>query len=111
MTSTGGHFAAAIFQGQEMKSHRTIHRYTTRRKQGGSQSTKDNQSSHSIKSAGSHIRRQNEVKLKEVGGVSMYWLRGEGNPTSDDGVEITDRSQRLDLRVCPRRSERQDSLL
>eukprot|EP01117_Protostelium_nocturnum_P010589 TRINITY_DN3806_c0_g1_i3.p1 TRINITY_DN3806_c0_g1~~TRINITY_DN3806_c0_g1_i3.p1 ORF type:complete len:664 (+),score=278.14 TRINITY_DN3806_c0_g1_i3:127-2118(+) len=74
LMSSGGHFAGGIFEGNKLVKHKTFHRYTTRKKQGGSQSAKDNQSSHSIKSAGSNIRRQNEVKLKEdIAEVLLEW--------------------------------------
>lgn len=73
----GGHFAAAIIGlapevrkghgGMEerhaiVKAHKTFHRYTTRRKQGGSQSANDNAkgNAHSV---GSSIRRANEAAL------------------------------------------------
>lgn len=74
----GGHFAAAIIGlapeirkgpgGTEerhavVKAHKTFHRYTTRRKQGGSQSANDNAkgNAHSV---GSSIRRANEAALE-----------------------------------------------
>ena len=62
----GGYFAAAIFDNlsKQMVCSKTFRRYTTRRKQGGSQSLKDNQKS-GIHSAGSTIRRENEKKLKD----------------------------------------------
>lgn len=73
----GGHFAAAVVglapeirRGQGgveerhaiVKAHKTFHRYTTRRKQGGSQSANDNAkgNAHSV---GSSIRRANEAAL------------------------------------------------
>lgn len=73
----GGHFAAAIIAlapeirkghgGIEERhavvmAHKTFHRYTTRRKQGGSQSANDNAkgNAHSV---GSSIRRANEAAL------------------------------------------------
>ncbi|KAF2150662.1 hypothetical protein K461DRAFT_323058 [Myriangium duriaei CBS 260.36] len=72
----GGHFAAMIISltpsitrkgGMEDRSatvvaHKTFHRYTTRRKQGGSQSANDN-SKGNAHSAGSSLRRYNEVAL------------------------------------------------
>ncbi|SCU97456.1 LADA_0H06392g1_1 [Lachancea dasiensis] len=79
----GGHFAGAILshkrlniKGNMSKSgetlqeravqlleHKTIHRYTTRRKQGGSQSAMDS-SKGKANSAGSSLRRYNETALK-----------------------------------------------
>lgn len=63
----GGYFASAIFDNMEKRivCSKTFRRYTSRRKQGGSQSLKDNQGSGSIHSAGASIRRDNEKKLKE----------------------------------------------
>lgn len=84
----GGHFAAMIVSlapeirkgvgGQEerhaiIKAHRTFHRYTTRRKQGGSQSANDNAKGNAH-SAGSSIRRYNEMALEaDVRGVLSEW--------------------------------------
>lgn len=74
----GGHFAAMIVSlipqirrgpgGVEERhaivlAHKTFHRYTTRRKQGGSQSANDN-SKGNAHSAGSSIRRYNEAALE-----------------------------------------------
>jgi hypothetical protein len=84
----GGHFAAMVVSlvpeirrgagGTEERhpvvlAHKTFHRYTTRRKQGGSQSTNDNAkgNAHSV---GSSIRRANEAALEaEVRGVLSDW--------------------------------------
>ncbi|EME45637.1 hypothetical protein DOTSEDRAFT_52861 [Dothistroma septosporum NZE10] len=74
----GGHFAGMIVSltpkltkkaGVEDRSatviaHKTFHRYTTRRKQGGSQSANDNAKGNAH-SAGSSIRRYNETALTE----------------------------------------------
>ncbi|CAR29598.1 ZYRO0G12496p [Zygosaccharomyces rouxii] len=79
----GGHFAGAIVshqrtsvQGNPKKQeqslqeqavnfieHKTFHRYTTRRKQGGSQSAMDN-AKGKANSAGSSLRRYNEAALR-----------------------------------------------
>jgi len=84
----GGHFAAMIVslapeirkgpRGQEerhpiVKAHKTFHRYTTRRKQGGSQSANDNAKGNAH-SAGSSVRRYNEMALEvDVRGVLSEW--------------------------------------
>ncbi|KAF2481641.1 hypothetical protein BDY17DRAFT_231072, partial [Neohortaea acidophila] len=83
----GGHFAAMLVSltpkltkknGVEDRSatviaHKTFHRYTTRRKQGGSQSANDN-SKGNAHSAGSSIRRHNEVALTlEVRELLAQW--------------------------------------
>ncbi|GME67092.1 unnamed protein product [[Candida] boidinii] len=88
----GGHFAGAIIshkpietkgnkgtqqelelQSVSLLQHKTYHRYTTRRKQGGSQSTMDN-SKGKAKSAGSTLRRYNEQELtKDVRDLLSQW--------------------------------------
>jgi Bacteroidetes VLRF1 release factor/Ankyrin repeats (many copies) len=84
----GGHFAAMIVSlALEMrkgpgaheerhaivKAHKTFHRYTTRRKQGGSQSANDNAKGNAH-SAGSSIRRYNEMALEvDIRGVLSEW--------------------------------------
>jgi hypothetical protein len=84
----GGHFAAMIValapevrKGQGgveerhaiVKAHKTFHRYTTRRKQGGSQSANDNAKGNAH-SAGSSIRRYNEAALElDVRNVFREW--------------------------------------
>ena len=83
----GGHFAAMLVSlmpkitkkfGVEDRSatviaHKTFHRYTTRRKQGGSQSANDNAKGNAH-SAGSSIRRYNEAALtQEVRDLLAEW--------------------------------------
>ena len=83
----GGHFAGMLVSltpkltkkhGVEDRSatviaHKTFHRYTTRRKQGGSQSANDN-SKGNAHSAGSGIRRYNEAALThEVRELLAEW--------------------------------------
>ncbi|KAF2215179.1 hypothetical protein CERZMDRAFT_82231 [Cercospora zeae-maydis SCOH1-5] len=83
----GGHFAAMVVSltpkltkkaGVEDRSatviaHKTFHRYTTRRKQGGSQSANDNAKGNAH-SAGSSIRRYNESALiQEVRDLLAEW--------------------------------------
>lgn len=84
----GGHFAAMIVAlapktgkkhtGVDERSatviaHKTFHRYTTRRKQGGSQSANDN-AKGAAHSAGSSIRRYNEAALtNEVRELLLSW--------------------------------------
>lgn len=76
----GGHFAAMVVslpprqtkhastgplnKEATVLAHKTFHRYTTRRKQGGSQSANDNAKGNAH-SAGSSIRRYNEQALVE----------------------------------------------
>ncbi|KAI8614792.1 hypothetical protein BC830DRAFT_1169128 [Chytriomyces sp. MP71] len=72
-----GHFAAAVFEAAAPRpgssantfvptviEHKTFHRYTTRRKQGGAQSANDN-SKGKANSAGSNLRRENERRLEQ----------------------------------------------
>ena len=84
----GGHFAAMVVAlapktgkkhtGVDERSatviaHKTFHRYTTRRKQGGSQSANDNAKGNAH-SAGSSIRRYNEAALtNEVRELLLSW--------------------------------------
>ncbi|KAI7881155.1 hypothetical protein K492DRAFT_236801 [Lichtheimia hyalospora FSU 10163] len=77
----GGHFAAGVVDVNKslqygmqyggldvnqvkMVAHKTFHRYTTRRKQGGSQSANDN-AKGAANSAGAMIRRYNEQMLQQ----------------------------------------------
>lgn len=83
----GGHFAGCVVdvnlsKGGGEKSvdkqvqfiaHKTFHRYTTRRKQGGSQSANDNAKGAAV-SAGAQIRRYNEQLLQqEVRDILGQW--------------------------------------
>ena len=84
----GGHFAAMVVSlipeirrgpgGMEERhavvhAHKTFHRYTTRRKQGGAQSANDN-SKGNAHSAGSSIRRANEAALEvEIRAILSDW--------------------------------------
>ncbi|KAF7370850.1 bVLRF1 domain-containing protein [Mycena sanguinolenta] len=109
----GGHFAGAIVRvsrGQEDDSeevhtkkkpkkpkadtevlrHKTFHRYTTRRKQGGSQSLNDNAKGNA-KSAGAQLRRYGEQALRddirnlihewaeEINACERIWIRASGS--------------------------------
>ncbi|KAJ3135201.1 hypothetical protein HK100_002972 [Physocladia obscura] len=64
---SSGHFAAAVFEAKAgtpiLKEHKAFHRYTTRRKQGGAQNASDN-ANGKAKSAGSNLRRHNEMMLE-----------------------------------------------
>ncbi|KAI8073157.1 hypothetical protein BC940DRAFT_250649 [Gongronella butleri] len=74
----GGHFAGAVIDAHKsmgineqqvnkqvhMHAHKTFHRYTTRRKQGGAQSANDS-GKGKAKSAGAQIRRYNELALQQ----------------------------------------------
>lgn len=90
----GGHFAGAIIshmpksikgnvnhkeskqqQAVDILMSKTFHRYTTRRKQGGSQSASDN-ARGKANSAGSSIRRYNEQALiKEIRELLVSWKK------------------------------------
>ncbi|KAJ1956873.1 hypothetical protein EC988_001119, partial [Linderina pennispora] len=67
LSVNGGYFAGAIFDNRTSTviEHKTFQRYTTRRKQGGSQSRQDNAMGRPAKSAGAQIRRYNERMLME----------------------------------------------
>jgi hypothetical protein len=60
----GGRFAAAVFARGTATVHKVICRYTTRRKQGGSQSARDNSGGGKCRSAGASLRRANEAELE-----------------------------------------------
>ncbi|XP_033762728.1 LOW QUALITY PROTEIN: ankyrin repeat and zinc finger domain-containing protein 1-like [Pecten maximus] len=62
--AAGGHFAAAIFDKNEILVHKTFHRYVVRAKRGTAQSSRDSQG-NAPKSAGASLRRYNEAALKE----------------------------------------------
>ncbi|KAI5796323.1 hypothetical protein DFH27DRAFT_515735 [Peziza echinospora] len=82
----GGHFAAMVIglppvyanqrageRGATVLAHQTFHRYTTRRKQGGSQSAND-ASKGKANSAGAQIRRYNESELqREIRELLASW--------------------------------------
>ncbi|KAK4691994.1 ankyrin repeat and zinc finger domain-containing protein 1, partial [Lecanoromycetidae sp. Uapishka_2] len=84
----GGHFAGMIVSlapkmgkqatGVEQRqaiviAHKTFHRYTTRRKQGGAQSSNDS-AKGAAHSAGASIRRYNEVALEqEIRALLFEW--------------------------------------
>ncbi|XP_033639466.1 ankyrin repeat and zinc finger domain-containing protein 1-like [Asterias rubens] len=62
----GGHFAGAVFDGKEIVSHKTFHRYTVRAKRGTAQGMRDSQQGgNQPKSAGASLRRYNEAALVE----------------------------------------------
>ena len=101
----GGHFAGMVvslapklakhFTGTEQRqaiviAHKTFHRYTTRRKQGGAQSAND-AAKGAAHSAGSSLRRYNEVALEQeirtllaewrdlIGNVQLIFVRATGS--------------------------------
>jgi len=123
----GGHFAAAVIGlapeirkghgGVEerhavVKAHKTFHRYTTRRKQGGSQSANDNAkgNAHSV---GSSIRRANEAALvvdirnllaewkSMIDSAELIFIRATGSQNRHtlfgpyDGQVLTSKDRRL----------------
>ncbi|KAJ1720057.1 hypothetical protein LPJ53_005272, partial [Coemansia erecta] len=72
----GGFFAGAVFDNRsgQLLAHKTIQRYTTRRKQGGSQAKQDNAMGRAAQSAGAQIRRYNEQKLhEEIRSLMAQW--------------------------------------
>ena len=62
--SSNGHFAGAVYENGKLIAHKTFHRYTSRRKQGGSQLAHDNKSGKA-NSIGAQIRRGNEIELRK----------------------------------------------
>ncbi|EJD48022.1 hypothetical protein AURDEDRAFT_86423 [Auricularia subglabra TFB-10046 SS5] len=93
LMTAGGHFAGVVVrvcpaddavetkaskhrkgkQHAEVLRHKTFHRYTTRRKQGGSQSVNDN-AKGPAKSAGAQLRRYGEQALRDdIRGLLEDW--------------------------------------
>ncbi|CAA7410845.1 unnamed protein product [Spirodela intermedia] len=64
LLACGGHFAGCIFDGNSVIAHKTFHRYVVRAKAGKKQSAKD-ATGKAASSAGSSLRRYNEVALKK----------------------------------------------
>ncbi|KAF8196726.1 hypothetical protein K438DRAFT_1718384 [Mycena galopus ATCC 62051] len=74
----------------EVLKHKTFHRYTTRRKQGGSQGLNDNAKGNA-KSAGAQLRRYGEQALRddirnliedwaeEINACERIWIRASGS--------------------------------
>jgi Bacteroidetes VLRF1 release factor/Vms1-associating treble clef domain/Ankyrin repeat len=72
--SSGGHFAAGIFQGKKCIEKKSFHRYITRRKQGGMQSTFDSTGGGKARSVGSSIRRHNQLMLEtQISDLLLSW--------------------------------------
>ncbi|XP_072324503.1 tRNA endonuclease ANKZF1-like isoform X2 [Scyliorhinus torazame] len=71
----GGHFAGAVFRGNEAVLHKTFHRYTVRAKRGVAQGARDAQNRSRVpKSAGASLRRYNEAALvKDVENLLASW--------------------------------------
>ena len=75
----GGRFHAAVYdpKAQSALDHASFKRYTTRRKQGGLQSSSDASGGHS-RSAGASLRRHNETELGlEIERLLMGWKEKE----------------------------------
>ena len=62
--SSNGHFAGTVYHSGRLVAHKTFHRYTSRRKQGGAQSAHDNKSGKA-RSIGAQVRRANEIELRK----------------------------------------------
>jgi len=70
-----GRFAAGIFHKDKCITHTTSTRYTTRKGQGGAQSSNDN-SKGKAKSIGSQLRRAGEVQLRQdVASALREWKK------------------------------------
>ncbi len=69
-----GSFVGTIFDRNDPIRHKVFRRYTTRRKQGGSQSSYDNSGSGRAQSAGANLRRANEQALaNEIKALLLSW--------------------------------------
>uniref|UniRef100_A0A8D2C9W9 tRNA endonuclease ANKZF1 n=1 Tax=Sus scrofa TaxID=9823 RepID=A0A8D2C9W9_PIG len=62
LMAAAGHFAGAVFQGREVLTHKTFHRYTVRAKRGTAQGLRDARGA-APRSAGANLRRYNEATL------------------------------------------------
>lgn len=63
----GNHFAAAVFEGDNVVVHRTFHHYVVRAKRGTAQSANDAQNKgNQAKSAGANLRRNNEASQAKL---------------------------------------------
>lgn len=65
LLASGGHFAGCVFDGNNILSHKTYHRYVVRANAGGRQSSKDS-TRRAPKSGGASLRRYNEMALKKA---------------------------------------------
>lgn len=75
LMTAGGHFAGAVFKGNDVLTHKTFHRYTVRAKRGTAQGARDaQQGGKQPKSAGASLRRHNEAALlQEVQDLLEAW--------------------------------------
>jgi hypothetical protein len=70
---SGGRFSAAVWRGEQLLVSKSYQRYTTRRKQGGSQSAHD-ASKGAAQSIGASIRRKETVRFwEEAGRILSEW--------------------------------------
>ncbi|CCM00373.1 uncharacterized protein FIBRA_02403 [Fibroporia radiculosa] len=109
----------------EVLKHKTFHRYTTRRKQGGSQSVNDNAKSKAV-SAGAMLRRYGEQALRddirsllqdwaeEIEQCELIWIRASVSNRriflDYDGAIITKGDSRLRTFPFPTRRPTQSEL-
>jgi hypothetical protein len=63
---SGGYFAGMVVDActGQILVHKTMHKYTQRKKQGFSQTKHDQQTGHKASSVGAQLRRENEAKLQ-----------------------------------------------
>ncbi|ERE86583.1 ankyrin repeat and zinc finger domain-containing protein 1 [Cricetulus griseus] len=103
LMAAAGHFAGAVFQGREVVTHKTFHRYTVRAKRGTAQGLQDAQGRAS-RSAGANLRRYNEAMLyKDVRDLltGPTWAKA----LDDDPREMI-RFHSLETQWKPEREER-----
>jgi len=73
LMSSGGKFAGGVFEKSKCVKHKTFHKYVVRKKQGGTQSSRD-KCGNAPRSVGATIRRENETKFKEqVSEILVNW--------------------------------------
>ncbi|KAK1418740.1 hypothetical protein QVD17_27886 [Tagetes erecta] len=73
LLASGGHFSGCVFDGNTVVAHKTFHRYVVRAKAGKKQSSED-AGGKIAHSAGSSIRRHNELALtKDIHELLTAW--------------------------------------
>lgn len=84
-----------------MTRHKTFRTYTTRQKQGGSQSSRDNQSGSNIRSAGASLRRRNEASLQMVRKMTcVVFLRCRPNRSFSELCHARGGLEESALEIC-----------
>ncbi|KAF4516827.1 hypothetical protein B566_EDAN006221 [Ephemera danica] len=91
----GGHFAAAVFEGNSILLHKTFHSYTVRAKQGGSQGSRDSRSGTShpksadvLETWSSELEKCNIIFLRAVSHNRSLIFTGKNSPIKKSDKRI-----------------------